>query len=117
MVQHFAFPFSYSLRPGNHICCLATVFVTVSQSGGDNNEGHGGRGLPGGEGCCMRRLTVPRDAGQPMVPRDAEWPMVPRDAGQPMVPRDAGQSMVPVDAGQSMVPRDAGWPMVPVDAG
>lgn len=25
MVQHFAFPFSYSLRPGNHICCLATV--------------------------------------------------------------------------------------------
>lgn len=76
MVQHFTFPFSYSLRPGNHICCLATVLWqyhnlgvttmkdTVAVAGPAERDALGGsrwspRGMRGGrpEGMLLHSIT------------------------------------------------------------
>lgn len=72
MVQHFTFPFSYSLRPGNHICCLATVLWQYHNLGVTTMRD-----------TVAMACQVERDAVQGgwLSLQDAGWPSVPGDMG------------------------------------
>lgn len=73
MVQHFTFPFSYSLRPSNHICCLATVLWQYHNLGVTTMRD------TVATACQVERDAVQggwwslQDVGCPSVPGDMGW--------------------------------------------
>lgn len=71
MVQQFTFPFSYSLRPGNHIRCLATVLWQYHNLGVTTRD------------TVATACQVERDAvqGRWWSLQDIGWPSVPGDMG------------------------------------